>query len=302
MAVPPTNLDDNPSVMVIDPAKTSVRIRGEGVATYPKGTGYGPRILSDFELVWMLAGTATWLVEDREVQAAPGMVLLACPGMHDAFRWDRRRTTVHGYLHFELVGEVPDHRNWPRWRVLPEEDLLRPLFRHVGWLLGQPGTEAQVNQAVHLALAAFLSGRVGCAGPAEGELPPAVRRMLDGITTAIDTRLQPDLADLVHWSGVSRSSLAVLVKETLGCTPMEVLRLLRLDRAVQLLTRTDLAVQEIAALVGFPDAFHFSRCFQREFGQPPRTFRRLALQGRINPEARPMARRMAQLRPRDVYL
>jgi transcriptional regulator GlxA family with amidase domain len=76
---------------------------------------------------------------------------------------------------------------------------------------------------------------------------------------------------------------------------MEVLRLLRLDRAAQLLTRTDLAVQEVADLVGFEDAFHFSRLFRAEFGHAPREFRQGSLLGQICPESREMARKIRAL-------
>ena len=284
--------------MAIDLNRCSLRIRHDGIATYPKGSGYGPRILHDFEFMWMISGTATWLVAGQEIPAPPGTVLLARPGMRDAFRWDGRRSTRHGYLHFELAGEVPDHATWPLVRTLPEEDILRPLFRHVGWLLGRPEGAAQAATALRLALEAFLNGDVGSSGEAGGDLPPAVQRMVGGIAGAIEDRTRPTLDDLVRISGVSRSSLTVQAKAALGCTPMEALRLLRLDRAAQLLTRTDLAVQEVAVLAGFDDAFHFSRLFRAEYGHAPREFRQAVLQGRICPEARGMARQIRRL-PRN---
>lgn len=278
--------------MVTDLSRCTVVARPVTTATYPRGTGYGPRIIKDFEFVWMVSGTATWLIGDQEVVAPPGTVLLARPGMRDAFRWDPDRPTVHGFVHFTLSGPVPDPTGWPLVRTLPDQDILRPLFAHAGWLQTQEGGAAQAGRTVRLALEAFLSGRLGLAAEDRGDLPPAVQRMLDRIGVAIDTRERITLADLVRVSGASRSSLAVQSKAALGCTPMAASRLLRLERAAQLLTRTDLAIQEIAALVGFEDAFHFSRLFHDEFTHAPRDFRRLALLGEVSPERQRMARRL----------
>jgi AraC-like DNA-binding protein len=281
--------------MIIDLSRCSLKIRHEGIATYPRGSGYGPRLVYNFEFVWMLAGTALWQVEGQEIMAKPGTVLLARPGMRDSFRWDERRSTCHGYIHFDLVGEVPDHTAWPLIRTLPDEDIVRPLLRHVGWLLGQKEGALQAESALRLVLEAFLNSQLVSASEPASDLPPAVQRMLDAISLAITERASPSLDDLVRISGVSRSSLAVQVKAALDCTPMEVLRLLRLDRAAQLLTRTDLAVHEVADLVGFDDAFHFSRLFRAEFGHSPRDFRQGSLLGQICPEARGMARKVRAL-------
>ena len=48
---------------------------------------------------------------------------------------------------------------------------------------------------------------------------------------------------------------------------------LRMQRAAQLLDATDETVAAIAAAVGYPNPFHFSRSFKSYMGASPRRYR-----------------------------
>ena len=49
---------------------------------------------------------------------------------------------------------------------------------------------------------------------------------------------------------------------------------LRLQRSAQLLANQDLAIFQVAELVGFSDALYFSRLFHERYGVSPTQFRR----------------------------
>jgi AraC family transcriptional regulator len=66
----------------------------------------------------------------------------------------------------------------------------------------------------------------------------------------------------------------------LGCTPGELLRRHRLERAAGLLTATDLPLVEIALSLGFPDQTNFTHRFGESYGAPPGAYRRLTRRGR----------------------
>ncbi len=69
---------------------------------------------------------------------------------------------------------------------------------------------------------------------------------------------------------------------------METVRLMRLERALVLLARSNLSVQEVGRLSGFSSPNHFSRSFRSVYGSPPLTVRRDLLAGQI-PPASPLA-------------
>lgn len=63
-------------------------------------------------------------------------------------------------------------------------------------------------------------------------------------------------------------------KETAWLTPMNYLRVLRLEEAARLLKQDAASVAEVAAACGFPDANYFTRCFKKHFGAPPSRYDR----------------------------
>ena len=62
-------------------------------------------------------------------------------------------------------------------------------------------------------------------------------------------------------------------KEEVGLTPVQFLEQQRMARARQLLELTGHGVAEIAAMVGYENAFYFTRRFTRATGKSPRAYR-----------------------------
>lgn len=81
------------------------------------------------------------------------------------------------------------------------------------------------------------------------------------------------LEELGQQVGLSRSALAERFRTVLGDTPLNHLRTLRMQKAIQLLADTRQTLEQIAVAVGYQDAFGFSKVFKRTTGQSPRQFR-----------------------------
>lgn len=69
--------------------------------------------------------------------------------------------------------------------------------------------------------------------------------------------------------GMDRTQLYRKVKSLTGTTPIELLRVERLKKAAELLTRTDLNVSQIAYEVGFTTPNYLTRCFKEYFNMTP---------------------------------
>lgn len=85
----------------------------------------------------------------------------------------------------------------------------------------------------------------------------------------------PDLSlgDLARTLGVSSSLLSRRFRDVRGVTPVQYLRGVRLQRARELLTGTDLTLQTIAEQCGYRSAFYLSRVFKATTGQSPSEYR-----------------------------
>jgi AraC-like DNA-binding protein len=110
---------------------------------------------------------------------------------------------------------------------------------------------------------------------------PAVRRAV--------ALLQADVARpwtlelLAHEAGLSRTTLAEKFRAAMGDTPLAHLRVLRLQKAMQLLGEPRRKLDEVAQAVGYQDAFGFSKAFKRAVGLSPGEFRRRDAAERTSP-------------------
>ena len=58
-------------------------------------------------------------------------------------------------------------------------------------------------------------------------------------------------------------------KETTWLTPMNYLRIYRLEEAARMLRQGRVTVSDVALACGFSDPNYFTRCFKKHFGIPP---------------------------------
>ena len=75
-------------------------------------------------------------------------------------------------------------------------------------------------------------------------------------------------------AGISRFHFARLFRITTGCSPMEYLMKVRIERSRDLLDRGDASICAIAVQLGFCDQSHFTRTFRRLIGTSPREYTR----------------------------
>jgi transcriptional regulator GlxA family with amidase domain len=110
------------------------------------------------------------------------------------------------------------------------------------------------------------------AAQARGGLPPgAMRRVREYVDAHLGESM--DLAELAAIAGLSVFHFARQFKQSAGVTPHSYLVQRRIERAQDMLARTDLALSEIAVAAGFSDQSHLARHFRQMLGTTPREFR-----------------------------
>lgn len=264
-----------------------------GVVQYQPGEVLGPRRLTDFEVVLMIEGQATYRAGDREYKISPGAVVLARPGTEESYLWNEDNRTRHAYFHLDIQSVPLD---WPRlseWPVVREDTstTLAPMFRHIlqralshrDWPAQPPGPSD--CRFVEAFLDAFINRGQDQAVRDIRDRPEPVRRALKWMREVLDEDpgRKVTLQDLSAAAHVSEKHLCRVFTKTLGFSPVRAFRLLRLQLALALLSRSNLTVKEVALRSGFDDPLYFSRCFSNTFGQSPRATRRLMRGGHPPP-------------------
>ena len=77
------------------------------------------------------------------------------------------------------------------------------------------------------------------------------------------------VAEMAEEVGLSARQLQRRLRQAAGLSAAGFLRMMRLERAAQLLAQDAGLVSEIAYRVGFKNARHFSQLFRQVFGVPP---------------------------------
>ena len=105
-----------------------------------------------------------------------------------------------------------------------------------------------------------------------GGLPPgAMRRVREHVEMHLSESI--DLATLAAIAGLSLYHFARAFRRSAGVAPHQYLVQRRVERAQDLLARTELSLAEIALATGFSDQSHFARHFRQMFGITPGQFR-----------------------------
>jgi AraC-like DNA-binding protein len=132
-------------------------------------------------------------------------------------------------------------------------------------------TSAHLHTRSRLNILASLRQRAPTS-QARGGLPPgAMRRVREYVDVHLGESM--DLAELAAVAGLSVFHFARQFKQSAGVTPHSYLIKRRIERAQDMLARTDLALSEIALAAGFSDQSHLARHFRQILGTTPREFR-----------------------------
>jgi len=104
-----------------------------GEVVYQPGEKLGPRLLTDFELVYIINGNATYIVDQQTFAAPAGTIILGRAGSTETYEWDTAHTLRHAFFHFSircLPVDWSSPETWPRVRT-EASPVVVGLFRHI---------------------------------------------------------------------------------------------------------------------------------------------------------------------------
>jgi AraC-like DNA-binding protein len=91
-----------------------------------------------------------------------------------------------------------------------------------------------------------------------------------------------DIESLAQVAGVSRTTFSQKFKKVTGTTPANYLAHVRIERAADILRKSDQSLDAVAGHVGYTDPFSFSKAFKRLKGISPQEFRKQQIEAAKN--------------------
>ena len=215
------------------------------------------------ELILVRCGRLRVRIEGHQALLSPGQVIWYPAGVIHEEWCDTAAGLETAFWVFE----------WPQCARPPGQLDQRDAEGRIGllaqWMLEGRATQhdrsdPQPHAFFHAVLSEFL--RLG-----RKHADPLLERTRAYMRARLADALSLD--DLAAQAHLSKYHFLRLYKAACGCTPMEDLRRMRLQRARELIFSTDRPMKRIAPEVGLGDEFQMSRLFRRHYGAPPSAYR-----------------------------
>lgn len=202
-----------------------------------------------------------------------GVNFIVLPEFFDvAFSMIEKDSTVAQFLVSTLCQEENEGRYlyFNAADIVPVQNLVENLI----WsLMNEEDTNRKINEYTMGLLFMQLLNRADRID--NGDVDRYENRLVFTILKYIEDHYQEacftDLAQQLHQS-VYR--LSKLLKTSTGSTFKELLQRKRMQRAVQLLTDTDLAVSDVIEAVGYENTSYFYKVFEGAYGVSPKEYRK----------------------------
>lgn len=238
------------------------------------------------ELSIIIDGSVEYIIDDKPVILEKGTVLLFNPGVYHFERYtkDMTSTQIHiGFRNFMLQGFQRDHFPF-KTSILHLREFHEEFFSVCQEILvekakGEAGYDLMLKTLVMKliiyilrdAQSTHLESNALKLSYEEQEKQTIVNDIIHYLEKHHTEEVS--LSTLSQTLYISPTYISRVFKEETGESPINYLIKLRLTRAKELMeSETDITVKEAANLVGYNDAYYFSKLFKKYYGKPPSAF------------------------------
>jgi AraC-like DNA-binding protein len=96
--------------------------------------------------------------------------------------------------------------------------------------------------------------------------------VMDRLMKFLEQRIDDDslrIDDMAEAVNMGRTVFYEKIRQLVGVSPSDFLRQVRMQRARQLIAKSNMNISQVAYAVGFSDPKYFAKCFKKEFGVLP---------------------------------
>lgn len=286
--------------------ETDPQIRFVNHIQFPPGYTMEKRVIYDHEWIYCLDGEAKMDYQNTTFTLRPGSLLHLEPFQDNKMYVESGHTFSAHCVHFDFFHLDPSWDFSAEWayflrpRTVPEQERLQRLAHRPNPVPDGPAIPPMVeglDPAVMAPLFRELYRSFGRLSAADHlKMRSVFLLILSHVLTFLEDaesrpRFDPMADDAVYYmkehyrEPITALSLAEhfhlsakyfgsLFKKSTGMTIQEKLLSIRMEHASQLLIYSKLPIQDIAAAVGIPDVFYFTKLFKKEKGMPPGRYRR----------------------------
>lgn len=233
------------------------------------------------DLMICLTGSGKYEIDGNQFSLNPGQAFLAPAGTRFVGHstTSGRYTGVAQHFTLELFGTVDmiGQMTLLPMATIPDWHIYGPLVQHYHDTAPATSTTLQQHHMFMTILlkyleAAFVGWREKAVGAMEGQDALSLHIMLAAARLAAEPLETDILERTLDRAPYNDDYFRRAFRDRIGQTPQKFLELKKMENAMHELMLGK-SVKEVAATVGYQDAYFFSRMFKRYMGRPPSAYR-----------------------------
>lgn len=228
-------------------------------------------------LIYCVEGTGWVEIDGKEISIEPSQFITIpakkphAYGAADSDAWTIYWVHFSGNLTSYIVNLITEHSNNFKPFLAYNENRIK-LFEEIYEQLEKGYTDDTLRY-VNMIFYHFLSSLLYDEkfNGLEADKKNSVTNVIEAMKKKLDEVLT--LQQLAALSNLSASHFSTVFKKETGYSPIEYFNHLKIQRACQYLSFTDMSIKEIAFDLGIQDQYYFSRFFSKAMNTSPKEYR-----------------------------
>ena len=221
----------------------------------------------DYQIIYIDEGYGQFFINDRFVKAEKGNIIILHPSEKNIYRFYEEGNTSYYWIHFtgtgakellvklKINGHIYKTNNFYEFKNTIES-------MKNACLTTDFTTDIFLSSSVNLLLTKISSNVYSVKSP----IFKALEKMQNQNISEVNTDEYAKLC------GLSKYHFIRTFKKITGVTPHQYISKLIIDKAIRILSTTNLNIAETAYTLGFKDNLYFSRFFKKHVGISPKKY------------------------------
>lgn len=245
---------------------------------------YGPATRNHYLFHFILSGKGSLLSTDSQgmthsYQLRRNQGFLICPGQINTYQADETDPWEYAWIEFdgirakEFIETAGLGFDEPIYRYNRKELAARLRDEIMSLVQNQKNTSLYQIGHLYLFVDLLIQSSANHKEITVGKLKDFyIREAVSFIEQNYSNPITVE--DIAAFCNLNRSYLGKIFRDSLNQTPQQFLIYYRMNRAAELLKFSEMSINEISRMVGYPNQLHFSRAFRNVFGISPSSWRK----------------------------
>ena len=249
-------------------------------AEFPEGWGIKKHSHEYYHLFYIIEGSGSFIIDDREYKAEPDVCFIIPPGVfHELIKVENKTVVSYEVKFFINDKELEQHLDLTEISFKGDDFFKAILPNIVANGRSKDRYYIKNTDDFLCALLVYAADKDNYEEAPNSELidttefNEATTKVVDFIEHSYMEHIY--LEDIAEHVGYNRNYLCSMFKKDTGITINDYLNYVRIRKACEYISYSDIDINRICYRVGFTNASHFNRTFKKFVGMPPTAFSKL---------------------------